>query len=44
MIESQKYINIKTGEIAIQIPIMSIGDWDEYSGPLNVGEKLDLSK
>ena len=43
MIQSQKFVNIKTGEIAIQIPIMEIADWDEYNGPLEVGEFIKLN-
>ena len=43
MIQSQKFINIKTGEIVIQVPIMEIGNYEEYNGPLEPGPKLDLS-
>jgi len=31
MIEPQKFINIKTLEIATQIPILEMSDWIEYN-------------
>lgn len=40
--ESQKFINKKTGEVATQIPIMELGDYREYYGTcFNCGTEID---
>lgn len=43
MFKSQKFVNVKTGEIAIQIPLMQIADWEEYEGAGEVGEFVTIN-
>lgn len=35
---SQRFIDTRTGEIVIQIPILDIGHFEKYSGSKDVGE------
>lgn len=44
MIESKKFKNKKTGEIATQIPLMEIGDWEEYEDELKNEPKYTNEK
>jgi len=37
--ESQKFIDTRTGEILTTIPLSEIAFFDKYEGPLKVGEK-----
>jgi len=35
---SQKFIDTRSGEIVTQVPISEIGHFEEYNGPLRVGD------
>ena len=35
---SQKFIDTRTGEIAIQIPVLDIGHFEKYHGSAEVGD------
>ena len=38
MFTSQKFIDTRTGEIVIQVPVLDIRHFEEYAGSLEVGE------
>jgi len=40
--ESQKFIDTRTGEILTVIPISEIAFFEKYEGPLKAGEKQEL--
>ena len=38
MFTSQKFIDTRTGEIVVQVPISEIGHFEEYNGALSAGD------
>ena len=38
MFTSQKFIDTRTGEIVIQVPICEFAHFEKYTGSVNVGE------
>jgi len=43
MFTSQKFIDTRTGEIVIQVPVLDIGHFEKYHGTTDVGE-IDHAK
>ncbi len=38
MFTSQKFIDKRSGEIVIQVPVLDIGNFDKYTGTAEAGE------